>query len=63
MKQKPTTNARHSSNSRRNHFFAIADDLGQAGTKLMLNVAWQTLLLNHAHDSICGCSIDQVLGI
>lgn len=22
--------------------------------------AWQTLMLNHPHDSICGCSIDQV---
>ncbi len=42
-------------------FFAIADDLGfKPAPKLMLNVAWQTLLLNHAHDSICGCSIDQV---
>ena len=25
-----------------------------------LNVAWRWLLKNHAHDSICGCSIDQV---
>ena len=25
-----------------------------------LEVAWKNLLLNHAHDSICGCSIDQV---
>lgn len=25
-----------------------------------LNRAWKQLLLNHAHDSICGCSIDQV---
>jgi hypothetical protein len=25
-----------------------------------LNVAWRHLLANHAHDSICGCSIDQV---
>lgn len=25
-----------------------------------LRVAWKNLLLNHAHDSICGCSIDQV---
>jgi len=25
-----------------------------------LQVAWQYLLTNHAHDSICGCSIDQV---
>jgi len=25
-----------------------------------LEVAWRNLLLNHAHDSICGCSIDGV---
>lgn len=25
-----------------------------------LNVAWKHLLQNHPHDSICGCSIDQV---
>ncbi|MCS7048660.1 MAG: glycosyl hydrolase-related protein [Verrucomicrobiae bacterium] len=25
-----------------------------------LRVAWKSVLLNHAHDSICGCSIDQV---
>jgi alpha-mannosidase/mannosylglycerate hydrolase len=25
----------------------------------LLNIAWEYLLLNHAHDSICGCSIDQ----
>ena len=25
-----------------------------------LEIAWKHLLLNHAHDSICGCSIDQV---
>ncbi len=25
-----------------------------------LQSAWQQVLLNHAHDSICGCSIDQV---
>ena len=23
-------------------------------------IAWEMLLLNHAHDSICGCSIDEV---
>ena len=26
----------------------------------MLEKGWKTLLLNHAHDSICGCSIDEV---
>jgi alpha-mannosidase/mannosylglycerate hydrolase len=25
-----------------------------------LHIAWQHVLTNHAHDSICGCSIDQV---
>ncbi|MEB3286292.1 MAG: glycoside hydrolase family 38 C-terminal domain-containing protein [Vampirovibrionales bacterium] len=25
-----------------------------------LALAWQTLLLNHPHDSICGCSVDEV---
>lgn len=25
-----------------------------------LQLAWKTLLLNHPHDSICGCSVDQV---
>ena len=25
-----------------------------------IDLAWRDLLLNHAHDSICGCSIDQV---
>lgn len=25
-----------------------------------LNIAWRWLLLNHPHDSICGCSIDEV---
>ena len=25
-----------------------------------LGIAWKHLLTNHAHDSICGCSIDQV---
>jgi hypothetical protein len=25
-----------------------------------LGQAWRTLMLNHPHDSICGCSIDQV---
>ena len=26
----------------------------------LLRSAWRTLLLNHAHDSICGCSVDAV---
>lgn len=28
--------------------------------KELLDYAWKLLLQNHAHDSICGCSIDQV---
>ncbi len=28
--------------------------------RALLDVAWRQLLLNHAHDSICGCSVDPV---
>lgn len=34
--------------------------LGREYPKGFLEVAWRWLLRNHAHDSICGCSIDQV---
>ncbi len=30
------------------------------GMAAALGHAWKTLMLNHPHDSICGCSIDQV---
>lgn len=30
------------------------------GMAAALDHAWKTLMLNHPHDSICGCSIDQV---
>ncbi|MEN6479537.1 MAG: glycosyl hydrolase-related protein [Anaerolineales bacterium] len=45
-------------------YTALADTLG-ADTPLKKQAAvvrsiWRTLLLNHPHDSICGCSIDQV---
>ena len=41
-------------------FLTIAN-LENAGIpENFLNLAWQHLLLCHAHDSICGCSIDQV---
>ncbi len=45
-------------------FTAIADHLG-ADTPLtnqrgVVRAIWKTLLLNHPHDSICGCSLDQV---
>ena len=34
---------------------------GEAGSSLdKLNYLWRHLLQNHAHDSICGCSIDTV---
>jgi len=34
--------------------------LGKPYDADFLRYAWKTLLLNHPHDSICGCSIDQV---
>src|SRR5262249_39914495 len=34
--------------------------LGREYPKGFLDVAWRWLLQNHPHDSICGCSIDQV---
>jgi alpha-mannosidase len=34
--------------------------LGEAYPAGFLRVAWRHLLHNHPHDSICGCSIDQV---
>jgi len=34
--------------------------LGLAYPKGYLDVAWKHLIQNHPHDSICGCSIDQV---
>ena len=45
-------------------FTALADTLG-AATPLknqagVVRSIWRTLLLNHPHDSICGCSLDQV---
>jgi len=39
---------------------AIANLEGAAIPTRHLRIAWKYLLLNHAHDSICGCSIDQV---
>jgi len=36
-------------------------NLGGAGIpNRFLRIAWEHVLTNHAHDSICGCSIDQV---
>lgn len=39
---------------------ALARDDGGPDLRAFLQVAWRRLLLNHAHDSICGCSIDPV---
>jgi len=33
---------------------------GDGNNHQLLKFAWKTLLKNHAHDSICGCSIDAV---
>jgi hypothetical protein len=33
---------------------------GGRSQKPFLDLAWRYLLLNHPHDSICGCSLDQV---
>ena len=42
-------------------FAALATaKLGREYPQGFLNVAWRWLLKNHPHDSICGCSIDQV---
>ncbi|WP_308638643.1 glycoside hydrolase family 38 N-terminal domain-containing protein [Paenibacillus silvisoli] len=39
---------------------AFASLEGRAYPRSFLDKAWQFLLQNHPHDSICGCSIDQV---
>ncbi len=41
-------------------WMALANDNGANLSENYLRIAWKNLLLNHAHDSICGCSIDQV---
>lgn len=41
-------------------FVALANVHGAKIPGNYLRVAWTQLLTNHAHDSICGCSIDQV---
>jgi alpha-mannosidase len=42
--------------------FSVFDNLltGKAYPAGFLNIAWKWLIKNHPHDSICGCSIDQV---
>jgi mannosylglycerate hydrolase len=39
---------------------AAARTLRGHDDRALLRHAWRTLLLNHAHDSICGCSVDAV---
>lgn len=42
-------------------FSALAEQIGRAqDLRGFLRAAWRWLLQNHAHDSICGCSVDQV---
>ena len=41
-------------------FAALAERLGGPDERPALRLAWRTLLPNHAHDSICGCSRDEV---
>ncbi|MBM4040731.1 MAG: hypothetical protein FJ290_19680 [Planctomycetes bacterium] len=41
-------------------FLAIANLEGAGIPDRFLRIAWEHMLTNHAHDSICGCSIDQV---
>lgn len=38
----------------------MAAELGKEYPKHMLTFAWKTLMKNHPHDSICGCSCDEV---
>jgi len=41
-------------------FAALAERFGAPDERPALRAAWRTLLANHAHDSICGCSRDEV---
>jgi mannosylglycerate hydrolase len=41
-------------------FAAVAWLLGAQYPKARLENAWKTLLLNHAHDDMCGCSVDPI---
>jgi alpha-mannosidase len=38
----------------------ISSHLGYEYPHHLLNYAWKTLMKNHPHDSICGCSVDEV---
>ncbi|MCC3376952.1 alpha-mannosidase [Cohnella sp. REN36] len=39
---------------------AFAHTLGMAYPHHLFTYAWKTLMQNHPHDSICGCSVDEV---
>ena len=40
---------------------ALARAIGRGeGLEAFLELAWRTEIQNHPHDSICGCSVDQV---
>lgn len=39
---------------------AIAHGVGEPYPHHLLTYAWKTLMQNHPHDSICGCSVDEV---
>lgn len=41
-------------------YLAWAGLTGAAPAGRFLDIAWEYLIKNHSHDSICGCSIDQV---
>lgn len=41
-------------------FSVFAGTLGMAYPRQYLDLAWKYLIRNHPHDSMCGCSIDQV---
>ncbi len=38
----------------------LANLAGAGIPERFLRIAWENVLLNHAHDTICGCSVDQV---
>lgn len=42
-------------------FAALAWTIGIEYPKARLDRAWETLLLNHTHDDVCGCSVDPVV--
>ncbi|MEW5956659.1 MAG: glycoside hydrolase family 38 C-terminal domain-containing protein [Chloroflexota bacterium] len=42
-------------------FAALAWTIGIEYPTARLDKAWETLLLNHTHDDVCGCSVDPVV--